>query len=293
MTRPGIRGKTRGPVRQYAITGWELATGVARSAAPLRRKALAALAGYGGHPSQDARKNTAKPSGAASEASDWRTGVARSAAPLRRKALAALAGYGGHPSQDARKNAAKPSGAASEASDWRTGVARSAAPLRRKALAALAGYGGHPSQDARKNTAKPSGAASEASDWRTGVARSAAPLRRKALAALAGYGGILRRTLARTRRSHPEPRAKRAIGEGWRRGWDSNSVRVFRICNLQKPRCRHRRRCQGCRRALHAIARTAERTRSREDNPEGQRRHVRSLVTPRRRHSRRRPFAVS
>jgi hypothetical protein len=37
----------------------------------------------------------------------------------------------------------------------------------------------------------------------------------------------------------------------WRRGWDSNSVRPFRICNLQIPKCRHCRKCHRCRGALH------------------------------------------
>lgn len=57
---------------------------------------------------------------------------------------------------------------------------------------------------------------------------------------------------------HPEPRAKRAFGEGWRRGWDSNSVSSFRMCNLQILQCRRCRECQRCRGTLHAIARTAE-----------------------------------
>ena len=41
----------------------------------------------------------------------------------------------------------------------------------------------------------------------------------------------------------------------WRRGWDSNSSRPFRIRKLQKLRCRDCHECRRCRRALPAIAR--------------------------------------
>ena len=34
---------------------------------------------------------------------------------------------------------------------------------------------------------------------------------------------------------------------GWRRGWDSNPTRPFRICNLQILKCRHCRQCHRCR----------------------------------------------
>ena len=53
----------------------------------------------------------------------------------------------------------------------------------------------------------------------------------------------------------PEPRAQRVIGEGWRRGWDSDPISSLGICNLQRPRCRDCHGCQHCRRALPAIAR--------------------------------------
>jgi hypothetical protein len=51
----------------------------------------------------------------------------------------------------------------------------------------------------------------------------------------------------------------------WRRGSDSDSVRLSRICNLKKPRYRDCRRCQGCRRALPAIARPPPRPASAAD----------------------------
>ena len=47
-------------------------------------------------------------------------------------------------------------------------------------------------------------------------------------------------------------------GEYWRRGWDSNPTGPFRFCKLQIPHCHGCRKCQRCRGALHAIARTAE-----------------------------------
>jgi hypothetical protein len=40
----------------------------------------------------------------------------------------------------------------------------------------------------------------------------------------------------------------------WRRGWDSNSVRPPRICNLRQPHCRECHKCHRCRGALHLIA---------------------------------------
>ena len=44
----------------------------------------------------------------------------------------------------------------------------------------------------------------------------------------------------------------------FRRGWDSNPARPFRICKLQILQCRHCHRCRRCRGTLHAVARTAE-----------------------------------
>src|SRR5262252_2486077 len=44
----------------------------------------------------------------------------------------------------------------------------------------------------------------------------------------------------------------------WRRGWDSNPVSSFRICNLQIPCCQDCRECQRCRRTLPIIAHADE-----------------------------------
>ena len=38
-----------------------------------------------------------------------------------------------------------------------------------------------------------------------------------------------------------QPKLTQGVGkreQGWRRGWDSNPAGPFRVCNLQKPRCR-------------------------------------------------------
>lgn len=77
---------------------------------------------------------------------------------------------------------------------------------------------------------------------------------------LRGYGGQPSRVTEfadvwLANRSSPRRSAHPQASEGWRRGWDSDSVRLFRICKLQKPRCRDYRRCHACRRALPAIAR--------------------------------------
>jgi hypothetical protein len=68
-------------------------------------------------------------------------------------------------------------------------------------------------------------------------------------------------------------------GGGWRREWDSNFIASFTFCNLQIPKGRRRRRCQRCRGALPAIARTLSRSESSMEPSCRNRRH-RTLKSP-------------